>query len=205
MKLYNHSLAPNPRRVRIFLAEKGKLDQVELIDVDILKGEQNKPCFRERNPFGGVPVLEIDDTTYISESVSISRYFENIYPENSLLGKSALESATIDMWQRRAEVGVLTPIGTYFHQATEGLGEKDKYRNKEWGQYNLVFLKNSLTIIEHQLQKQAYLAGSDYSIADITLLCALDFGLYVGIIDFEEIPAVKSWYELVSKRVSSGA
>jgi glutathione S-transferase len=205
MKLYNHSFAPNPRRVRIFLAEKGQLEQVELIEVDLLAGEQNSAAFREKNPYGGIPVLELDDSTYISESVSISRYFEELYPNNPLLGQSAKEKAIIDMWQRRAEAGVLGTIGTYFHQATDGLGEKDKYRNKEWGEHNLVFLENSLNIIEDQLTNNVYLAGTDYSIADITLLSALDFGLHLGIINFENYPALKNWYDTVSKRPSAEA
>ncbi|NQZ59879.1 MAG: glutathione S-transferase N-terminal domain-containing protein, partial [Lentisphaeraceae bacterium] len=112
MKLYNHPVPPNPRRVRIALAEKGILNEVELVDIDILNGEQNQSAFLEKNPYGGLPVLELNDGTIISESVAITRYFEALSPEVALLGNDAKEIALIDMWMRRIESGVLNTIAT---------------------------------------------------------------------------------------------
>ena len=205
MKLYDNTIAPNPRRVRIALAEKGQLEQVELINVDIFKGEQNTKEFRSKNPFGGVPVLELDNGDVITESVSINRYFEEKFPENPLFGTTAEEKAKIDMWHRRIESSVLGSIGTYFHHATDGLGESNRYRNKEWGEYNVNNLKSSLNLVEDQLKENDYIAGEHYSIVDITLLCSVDFGLFLKLIDLENYPAIKNWYERVSQRPSSGA
>ncbi len=205
MKLYHHPIAPNPRRVRIFLAEKGILNDIDLITVDLGKGEQNQSEFKSKNPYGALPVLELEDGSFISESISISRYFEELVPQNPLLGKDAKEKGTIDMWLRRVEGGVLGPIGTYFHQAAGGLGEKDKYRNKEWGEHNVNILNNNLEILEDQLNKNIYIAGGEFSIADITLLSALDFGINLGIVNLDEHPSIKSWHKLVSKRPSAAA
>ena len=205
MKLYNHPAAPNPRRVRMFLAEKDLLNQVEIINVDLGKGEHKSSDFLKKNPYAGLPVLELEDGTSISESVSISKYFEDLQPESPLLGETSKDKAVIDMWQRRVEQGVLGPIGTYFHQATDGLGEKNKYRNKEWGEHNLNLLKSSLEIIETQLDKNVYVAGNNFSIADITLLSALDFGLFLKIVDLSAYPSVHNWYKTVSKRPSAAA
>ena len=204
MKLYQHPIAPNPRRVRIALAEKGILNDVELVTVDILNGEQNGASFIEKNPYGGLPVLELNDGTFISESVSITRYIEATVPTNPLFGNEARETALIDMWMRRIESGVLNTIATYFHQATDGLGDS-RYRNKEWGQHNLKVLTKSLDILEQQLTGRVFVVGDNYSIADITLLSAIDFGLNLELVDLDKYTAISTWYKTVSQRPSAEA
>ena len=205
MKLYDNTIAPNPRRVRIALAEKSQLDLVELVNVDIFNGEHNSSEFKAMNPFGGVPVLELDNGDIIAESVSIVRYFEEKFPGTPLFGTSPEEKANVDMWHRRIESSILGSIGTYFHHVTNGLGESNRYRNKEWGEHNLKNLDDSLNIVELALKENAYVVGSNYSIVDITLLCSIDFGLYLKLIDLKNYPAINEWYDRVSKRPSTGA
>jgi glutathione S-transferase len=109
MKLYNHSLAPNPRRVRIFAAEKNI--ELSLEDVDILAGQSRAPEFLAKNSSGGLPVLELDDGSYLSESVAICRYLEGLHPEPNLLGRDLREQAEIERWNRRMELELFAAIG----------------------------------------------------------------------------------------------
>ena len=205
MKIHEHAALPNPRRVRIFLAEKNLTDKVEFIQLDCFKGEHKTAEFKAKNPSTGVPVLELDNGSYISETMSIMRYFEALYPEISLLGNSAEEIAVIDMWQRRIESTVFGALGNFFHHATNGLGDADRYRNKEWGEKNLENFIKSLDWINSELSKAAYIAGENYSVADITLLCAIDFALFAKVIELSNYPALKTWYQKVSERPSSQA
>src|SRR5713226_3423593 len=104
MKIYDYKLAPNPRRVRIFLAEKKII--VPLEEIDIMKGVNRQPEFLRKNPLGGIPVLELDDGKCLAESVAICRYFEELHPEPALFGTGAIERATIEMWNRRMELSL---------------------------------------------------------------------------------------------------
>src|SRR5262250_2233188 len=108
MKLYNHALAPNPRRVRIFAAEKGM--ELSLEEVDILAGQSRTPEFLAKNSSGAVPVLELDDGSYLSESVAICRYLEGLHPEPNLLGRDLREQVEIERWNRRMELELFNPI-----------------------------------------------------------------------------------------------
>ena len=132
MKLYEYKAFPSPRRVRMFLAEKGINIPCEQIDVPA--GEHRSPDYLSKNPDGVVPLLELDRGDYISETVAISRHFEENNPQIPLMGTTAEEKAAIEMWQRRVENSLFNTVATYFHHATEGLGEPDRYRNREWGE-----------------------------------------------------------------------
>ena len=112
MKIYDFKLAPNPRRVRIFIAEKGV--EVTYVQVDLFAGHQHRAEFLEKNPLGGLPVLEFDDGTYLAESVAICRYFEAMYPEPPLLGINPKDAAFVEMWNRRMEFDV--SVGPYIFQ-----------------------------------------------------------------------------------------
>ena len=204
MKLYHTQIAPNARRARIFIAEKGLTDHVELITVKLGEGEHKSAEFLAKNPYATVPVLELDDGSYITESHSISRYFETVKSENKLFGESAQEQALVDMWQRRAELGVLFSTANYFHHATEGIGD-DRYRNKDWGLHQQKKLPQHLKIINAQLSKNKFLAGKHYSIADITLFCALDFALHLDLLDLNDYPHLLRWHQEISQRPSSAA
>ncbi|KZZ76853.1 glutathione S-transferase, partial [Oleiphilus sp. HI0133] len=133
MKIYEQKIAPNARRVRLFLAEKGLLDSVEFVELDLQKGENRNADFRDKNMFAKIPVLELNDGTCISESVAICRYFEALNPTPSLFGVEALEQAQIEMWQRRCEMYFLNMVGLAF-QHTSGYFADRMTPNKEWGE-----------------------------------------------------------------------
>lgn len=202
MKLYETKTAPNARRVRMFLAEKDI--HIECIQLDLQKGDNLTSEFRKKNPFAKVPVLELDDGTVISESVAICRYFEEIQPEPLLLGSTPLEKAQIEMWQRRAEFGFLLPTGMTFQHCT-GFFKDRMTPNQAWGEDCKKSAFGYLKLINQHLSDNAYLAGENFSIADITMLTTLDFARVVDIRLSEKHEHIQRWYELVSKRPSARA
>lgn len=202
MKLYDTSMAPNARRVRMFLAEKDI--HVDCIDIDLQKGDNLTAEFRARNPFAKVPVLELDDGTIISESVAICRYFEEIQPEPALLGTTPLEKANIEMWQRRAEFGFLVPTGMAFQHGT-GFFKDRMTPNQAWGEDCKKSAYGYLKLLNQHLSDSTYLAGDHFSIADITMLTTLDFGRVIDIRLNEKHEHVQRWHELVSQRPSAKA
>jgi len=203
MKLYEYEAFPSPRRVRIFLAEKG-LD-IEREQVDVPAGAHRKPDFLARNPDATVPCLELDDGSHISESVAISRYFEERNPQPPLMGTGAESKAVTEMWQRRVENGLMNPLGTYYHHATEGLGEPDRYRNRDWGERNRDIAVATMRVLDARLADHDFIAGEDFSIVDITALCALDFAQAIGISLPQELQHLGRWYTTVSQRDSAAA
>ena len=202
MKLYEYEAFPNPRRVRMFLAEKGI--EVPRMQVDVPAGEHRRPEFLSKNPDAGVPVLELDNGEYLAETVAISRYFEEIAPGNPLFGETAEEKARVEMWQRRVEATLPNAVGSYFHHATDGLGD-ERYRNREWGEKNRETALNAMRRLDAQLADNEFVAGSRFSIADITAICGIDFAKAVGI----DVPSgcanLARWYEAVSARPSAAA
>ena len=179
MKIYDYKGFPNPTRVRIALAEKNALQAVEFIHVDVLAGEHREPAFVAKNPSAAVPVLELPDGTYISESSAITEFIDQHFDGISLLGNSAQERAAIHMLQRQAESGVLDAIGAYFHHATEGLMES--YQNNDWGLKQKQNAIDKMHYFNELLSTRKYLAGSTYSVADITLFAGLAFADFVKI------------------------
>lgn len=203
MKLYDAKALPNPRRVRIFLAEKGV--NLPFEEVDVLNGENRKPEFLKRNPDATVPLLELADGNYLSETIAISRYFEELYPDKPLMGAGAEEKAAVEMWQRRVEHSLLNTLIAYFHHATEGFGDKARYRNKEWGLHNRERFLASLDLFDMQLGTNSFIAGENYSIADITALCAIDLAKALHIDIPEKHEHLNAWYIRVSQRESAAA
>lgn len=203
MKLYDFKTGPNPRRVRIFLAEKGI--EVPLVHVDIMKREQKAPDFLKKNPIGSIPVLELEDGTCISESVAICRYFEELHPEPPLFGRTAVEKAQIEMWLRRVELNFMVPVGMVWihgHPLTARLIKQipeaaDQNRKRTQIGYQL---------LNAQLADNAFVAGDDYSVVDAVLLASLDFanGL-VGVPYDETLKHLKRWHDTVSARPSAMA
>lgn len=205
MRLYEYEAFPNPRRVRMFLAEKGiTLDRVQ---VDVPNGEHKKPAFLLKNPAGAVPVLELDDGICISETNAICRYLEEIAPENTplLLGRDAREKAEIEMWQKRIEDGLLGTLLTYFHHATAGLGDTERYRNLDWGQHNLSRTHDGLRLLETRLSESPFVSGENYGVADITALAAIDLATVLGVDIPENHANTRSWHDRVSARASAAA
>jgi glutathione S-transferase len=202
MKIYETKTAPNPRRVRMFLAEKG-ID-MEYVQLDIAGGENLSPEMRAKNATTKVPFLELNDGTCIGETMAICRYFEETNPETPLLGSTPLEKAAIEMWQRRVEFGFMLQIGFCF-QHTTGYFKDRMTPVAEWGVEAGKNAADFLALAEEQLGKHTYIAGDNFSAADITLLCALDFARVVKIKPTDEHTNIKRWYELVSSRPSARA
>ncbi|MCK5669055.1 MAG: glutathione S-transferase, partial [Gammaproteobacteria bacterium] len=196
MKLYEYESFPSPRRVRMFLAEKGINIPCEQIDVPA--GEHRSPEYLSKNPDGVVPLLELDSGDYISETVAISRYFEENNPQMPLMGRTAEEKALIEMWQRRVENSLTNTVHPYFHHATEGLGEPDRYRNREWGEKNREKAISAMKQLNNQLAENIFIVGDKFSIVDITTLCAIDFAAAVNISIPDECHHLTHWYSEVS-------
>ncbi len=203
MKLYEFEAFPNPRRVRMFLAEKGV--SVDRIQVNVPEGEHRTDAITAKNPSATVPFLEFEDGTCISETTAISRYFEAKQPKPSLFGATPADQGRIDMWQRRVEDGLFNAILTYFHHATPGLGELELYQNKDWGENNRERAHKTMLWLDRELANRPYVAGDTYSIADITALCGIDFCKFVEL----DIPAdcanLQRWYDEVASRPSAAA
>ena len=203
MKLYDYQAGPNPRRVRIYLAEKG-ID-VPLVHTDIVKREQKTPEFLAKNPIGSIPVLELDDGTCISESVAICRYFEELYPEPPLFGRSALEKAQIEMWLRRVELNFMVPVGMVWihgHPLTARLVKQIP----EAADQNRKRVHLGYQLLDDQLATNPFVAGESYSVVDAVLLASLDFanGL-VGVPYAPDLQHLKRWHAVVSARPSADA
>jgi glutathione S-transferase len=202
MKLYDNPRAPNTRRVRIFLAEKGISIDSDL--VDLVAADNLKPAFKKMNPCGRVPVLALDDGSYLSESVAICRYFEETQPEPALFGSGALERATVEMWNRRVEHNVLGPVAHYFRHTTGFFADREQLV-KEWGEINEPLAQAGFDLLEQRLTEADYLAGDHFSIADITALCTLDFAAFVGLEPFNNRPQLTGWHQRLSSRPSATA
>lgn len=202
MKIFETTMAPNTRRVRIFLAEKGI--EMEYVQLDLQKGDNLSAEFRSMNPMAKVPVLELDDGTYLSESVAICRYFEELHPENPLFGTTPLEKAQIEMWNRRAELNFLMPTGMAFQHCTGFFADR-MTPNKEWGEDCKKSCAGFIRFLDKRLADSEYVAGKNFSIADISVLCTLDFAKVIGIRPTPEQENVLRWYKAVSSRPSAQA
>jgi glutathione S-transferase len=202
VKLYDYKMAPNPRRVRIFLAEKGIA--VPTVQLDITKAENRTPPFLAKNPLGGVPYLELDDGTVIAESVAICRYFEAMHPKPPLMGTDARDQALVEMWQRRMELEVFRNVAGCFQNTHDFF----KGRIEQVPAYGEVCRRTALKRLEWldgELAGRPFVAGEGYTIADITALVAIDFGRVVGIRVAPEQKSLARWHEAVSARPGAQA
>lgn len=203
MKIYDVANFPNPLRVRIALAEKNALDKVEFIPVDIMNGEHRSDAFLEKNPQGTVPLLELDDGTYISECSAIIEYIDAEFSGTSLTGTTPKQRAVISMMQKRAEENVLDAAATYFHHATDGLGPTlETYQNVEWGQKQGKKALHNMVYFNNVLAKSDYVAGDTFTVADITLFAGLIFAGFAQISIPSELTSLLQWQEKLSKRAS---
>jgi glutathione S-transferase len=203
MKLYNHSLAPNPRRVRIFAAEKGI--NLTLEEVDILAGQSRTPEFLAKNSSGGVPVLELDDGSHLSESVAICRYLEGLHPEPNLLGRDLREQADIERWNRRMELELFAAIGRTV-QNTSPIFQGRFKQFPEYGEAQRAVVYQRLERMDRELNGRHFVAGDRFTIADITALVAIDIGGRLADIKIApELAHLTRWHNAVSKRPSANA
>ena len=194
--------APNPRRVRIFAAEKGIA--LETRDLSIPAREHKADDFVALNPRGQTPALQLDDGTVIAESVAICRYLEVMHPQPPLFGLGAVEQATVEMWCRRVEMILMPPVGAVWvhtHKFTERLPG----RNAEWGEANRPRVFDAMRYFDGALAGREFLASESYSMADILLLTTLDFAGFVGMAMPDELTELLAWHARVSARPSAAA
>src|SRR5580704_378271 len=203
MKLYDGGRAPNPRRVRIFLAEKGIAIPSE--QVDLGKLEQRSDAFTALNPMQRVPALVLDDGTVIAESIAICRYFEVLSPEPPLFGRDALEIALVEMWQRRVELHLLFPVATAFQHLHPAMKIMVDPQVAAWGEANKPRVMQFLQFLDGELKTRAYVAGSAYTVADITAMVAVDFMRVSKLTVPDELAHVRRWHDAVSARPSAKA
>jgi glutathione S-transferase len=194
--------APNPRRVRIFLAEKG----VELAEtpLSLMKGEHKSPEHKARNSLGQVPTLVLDDGTAISETVAICRYFEEAAPGPALFGEGPVGKALVDMWIRRIEFQVMQPVGNFWrhaHPRTAAL----LTQYKDFGESNREAYGRALGWLDRELAGRPFVAGEAYSMADICALTTVDFADWIGLPAPDELANLRGWRERVSARPSAAA
>jgi glutathione S-transferase len=205
MKLYDENMpAPNPRKVRIFLAEKGVA--VPLERVRMMKREHKAPEFLAKNSLGQLPVLELDDGTCISESLAICRYFEELYPEPALFGANAIERAQIEMWVRRAEFRLWNPMGQVWINADPRTAIVNPNQFKDYGEHNRKVVARAMSWIDNELADgREFLGGARFSMADIVLLCGIDFSRFVEMDMPEDAKHLRAWHARVSARPSASA
>ena len=202
MKLYDFTMAPNPRRVRIFLAEKGI--EVPVVQVNLASAENRKPDFLAKNPMGTLPVLELDDGTYLAESVAICRYFEEKKPDPPLMGADAKDRALVEMWNRRMELELFIPIAQAFRNTSDFFKGRIP-QVPEWGKVCKESALKRMEWLDNELANRQFIAGDRYTIADITALVAIDFGRPTDIRILPEQKNLARWYQTVSSRPSAKA
>ena len=203
MKLYDGGRAVNPRRVRIFLAEKGISVSIE--PVDIATQQHRTEAFAAINPMRRLPVLVLDDGTVIAESVAICRYFEALQPDPPLFGRGALEMALVEMWNRRAEFNLMGPVTTVFQHLHPFMKPLVNPQVPDWGEANKPRVLEFLQLLDRELEKRPYIAGNDFTIADITAWTAVDFMKVPKLPLPEELANVRRWHASVSARPSAAA
>lgn len=201
MKLYSEAMpAPNPRRVRIFLAEKGLT--IPEVRVNLRKGEHKAPEHRARNSLGQVPTLELDDGTCISETISICRYLEELHPEPPLFGRTPLERALVDMWVRRIEFQIMTPVGMFWRHA-HPLTAALITQHKDFGESNRDLYARALKWLDREIAGRTWIVGDVYTIADIALLTTVDFATFTGLDMPSDAANVRAWHARASARPSA--
>jgi len=203
LKLYNSNVAPNPRRVRIFLAEKGL--SIPQVQVDLGKLEHKTPEFAALSPFQVIPALELDDGTVIGESIAICRYIEELHPEPNLFGTTPLERATIEMWQRRLELHLFLPIAQVFRHTHPHMAKMEEPQVPEWAAANRPRVLRAMAIFDGVLRDRAYIVGERFTVADITGLVALDFTKPARIAIPLELENLNRWRAVLAARPSAAA
>jgi glutathione S-transferase len=203
VKLYDGGRAPNPRRVRVFLAEKGI--KVPTEQVDLGKLQQRSDAYTAINPMQRVPALVLDDGTVITESIAICRYFEALYPDPPLFGRGALDIALVEMWQRRVELHLLLPVSNVFRHLHPAMKQMEDPQVAEWGEANKSRVVTFLQILDGELKNRTYVAGAGYTVADITAMIAVDFMRVSKLSVPDDLGNVRRWHESVAHRPSAAA
>ncbi len=203
MKLIDQPQAPNPRRVRIFLAEKGIEIPSEALNIPAKEHLTDE--IKALNPTQRLPILVLDDGTALSESMAICRYFEELQPDPPLMGTTPLEKATVEMWQRRMEFNLLACVAACFRHRHPAMAELEVPQIAEWGEANRGRALEALEMLDEQLAKHEFVAGDRYSVADITALVGVDFTKVARIEVPERLQSLARWRAQVSSRPSARA
>jgi glutathione S-transferase len=203
MKLYDGGRAPNPRRVKVFLAEKGLTVPME--QVDLGKMAHRSAAYTAINPLQRVPALELDAGTVLTESIAICRYFEALHPEPRLFGQGAKDEAMVEMWQRRIEFHLLVPISQVFRHAHPAMKEMEVPQVPAWAESNKPRVTEFLEILDRELKERRFVAGDRYTVADITGLVCIDFMKPAKLAVPESLSNLKRWHAEVSARPSAKA
>jgi glutathione S-transferase len=203
MKLYDGGRAPNPRRVRVFLAEKGITVPTEQVDLGEL--QQRSDAFTAINPMQRVPALVLGDGTVIAESIAICRYFEALHPEPALFGSGALQTALVEMWNRRAELHLLFPVAMVFQHLHPAMKIMVDPQVASWGEANKPRITQFLQFLDGELKGRPYVAGESYTVADITAMIAVDFMRVSKLTVPDDLAHVRRWHQAVSARPSAKA
>jgi glutathione S-transferase len=203
MKLYDGGRAPNPRRVRVFLAEKGVSIPTEQVDLTSL--EHKATGYAAVNPMQRVPALMLDDGTVLTESIAICRYIEALHPEPPLFGRGTLEPAVIEMWQRRVEFHLLEPVSQVFRHLHPAMKQMEVPQVPAWAEANQPRVAAMLAYLDGELGRRRFIAGQNYTVADITALIAVDFMKPARLAMRGGLEHLRRWYAEVSARPSASA
>lgn len=195
--------APNPRRVRIYCAEKGI--NVQKRALDLRKGEHKSDEFVALNPLGQVPALELDDGTVIAESIAICRFFETLHPDPPLFGTGPRGVALVEMWLRRVELQLVRPLSNVWLHTHPYTAKLVVPQYREFGESNRPHISRAFRLFDQALADQSWLGGESYSIADITLLTSIDFAKLLEIEIGDDCPRLQDWYARASARKSASA
>jgi glutathione S-transferase len=202
MKIYDFVGAPNPKRLRVYLAEKGI--RIPYEQVNIVTGENRTPEFLKKNPLGGLPVLELDDGSHLTESLAITEYFEELHPTPPMLGTTPLERARVRELERIVELGVFNRIAVIFQNTHPFMAGRLK-QSPDAAENARNVLANSLTALDTMIGARPFVAGERPTVADCTLFAALEFG------EFAQVPLdparknVTRWYGAFKNRPSASA
>lgn len=203
MKLYTSRRAPNPRRVDMFLAEKGL--EIERIYLDLNAGEHRQSAFLARNPMARVPVLELDDGRALSETRAICTYLEGLHPTPNLMGQGHEERAFIEMADRRVELGLMLTIANCIRHTHPGLAPLEQPQFPDFGRSQGEKVLEAARVFDNLLQQQPYMAGARFSIADITAFCGIEFarGLMKWTPGAHGLSALQDWRDRIAGRDSA--
>lgn len=202
MKLYDFAFAPNPRKVRVYLAEKGLTIPIE--PVNIGAGESHTPEFLKKNPLGGVPVLELDDGSFLTESLTIMEYLEELHPTPPMIGTSPLERARVRELERITEIGVMQRVGTIFQNTSPFFADRVK-QSAEAAESARNQLANYLKVIDQRIGGSPFAAGEHPTIADCTLLAGLGFAEFAQVAIDPSYANLARWYGAFKQRPSAQA
>ena len=203
MKIYDFPIGPYPARVRIALAEKNLQSRVQFVTVDLRKGEHKAPGFLAKNYSGTLPVLELEDGTYIAECTAITEYLDALDGSPMLTGRTPREKGLIHMMNKRAELELLDAISVYFHHATPGLGPHvEIYQNAEWGFRQRDRAIRGMHYFDGVLRNHSFVAGEFFSMADIAVIGGLIFAELVKLPVPAECTSLQAWYARMQERQS---